>query len=80
MSALNDRTNPSAGPLARITYSIPFAPGGCANMHLLQSVFLSSIKTKVAVKLPKKLFFFFSAESRLSIERVNVVGGGEVGL
>ena len=34
--------------------------------------FLSSIKTKVAVKFPEKLFFFFfSAKNRLGAERVN---------
>ena len=34
--------------------------------------FLSCIKTKVAIKFPKKLFFF-SAENRIGAEKVNDV-------
>ena len=40
-----------------------------AKKNLLKN-FLSSIKTKVVIKFPKKLFFF-PAENRLDAERVN---------
>ena len=37
----------------------------------LLEIFLSSIKTKVTIKFPTKLFFFFSAKNWLGSERVN---------
>ena len=43
-----------------------------AKKKKLIKIFLSSIKTKVAIKFPKKNFFF-SAENQLGAERVNII-------
>ena len=40
---------------------------------ILLTIFLSTIKTKGAIKFPKKLFFFFPAESQLAAERVKLL-------